>query len=236
MIILDNVSYTASKRAGGFEVLSAVSMSLPADSRVVLVGSSEVEKREVMQLFAGVVSPQRGLISRKVKVAFPTGLLTAFDQQLSFRHNLEYIARLYDVRPAHIIRFYEGTLQMGEWMDPPMAKLPKDVRMLLSSIVPLSLPFDFYVVHSIIKSSSERLNEVANAIFETRVRTNGMILGTRDWRFAARYCQAALLIKDKKLIMPDDIKKAFWLAKLGRSRVEEPEPDEDPNAAEQPPE
>lgn len=217
MIVFDRVSYVSKVAGVKRTVLSQVSIGIPSDRRIALLGPSEEDKRIVVNLLAGVMQPTAGRIMRKARMSFPTGNAGAFAPDLSVRRNVDYVARLYGANVPEVVGFVERILNLGAAFDEPYARLPPDIKRIFGQIVACSIPFDVYVMNQMPKSVPKEISGIANALFEERARTSGIILAERNTKIASQYCEMALVVQGNQMVLFDDMDRAAAALKQAKA-------------------
>ena len=214
MIILHEVTKLVASRT----VLSSVSIKIPSDRRIALVGSSDRDKEILIDILAGVAMPSSGRVERRAEVSFPVGSLPGFSKEFSVRLNVAHVARLYGANVRQTVEIVETALNIGAAFDKPYQQLSRDLRKPLGQIVAFALPFDVYALtddrfqppSSKPQRHRRDTDHAAScfALFQARSRTSGMIIPTNDSGFIQEYCDAALLLERGKLRLFDDPNEA----------------------------
>ncbi len=219
MIILDNVTMTVPRLVGSSKmttqtVLSEASVVIPTDRRIALLGPSNENKKNFINLLGGLGLPRSGHIFRKANVSFPVGHLGGFVSELPVRINIEHIARLYNLDVHTIVEFVRNTAQIGRAFDEPFAALPAASRKQIGYIIAFAIPFDTYVLINQIPPGRKARDSVPFQLFEERAKTAGMIIPTQSPNFALRNCEMALVLRFGKLRLFDDVKQALLACQL----------------------
>lgn len=214
MIIFDRLT----KTVGSKKVLSSVSIQIPTDRRIALVGGEEADKQIVLEILAGTAMPTVGRINRAAHVSFPVGRLPGFSSDLTVRLNVAHVARLYGANIRQTVRIVEKALRIGPVFDKPYAEVPKNMRRPLAQIVAFTLPFDAYILLDDKfrpppkeRPEGEQIDHptVCFEMFRRRLRTSGMIIPTQNVNFAQEYCELGLVLRDGRLELFEDIGEAF---------------------------
>jgi capsular polysaccharide transport system ATP-binding protein len=208
MIVFERVTQFSGNPANPRIVLSDASFAIPADRRIALLGISEEDKKVVIDLLAGILTPHVGHITRHAKVSFPAGDTRAFAGELSVRSNVMHVARLYGVDAQEVADFVKNVVNMGASFDAPFAALPVTVRRQISQVLAYCLPFDVYILYEPIRAGSLGLAEVIKALFETRVRSCGIIVPMRDLQAARQFCDMGLLLHGRQAFLFDELDRA----------------------------
>jgi capsular polysaccharide transport system ATP-binding protein len=212
MIILEQLTKVAGARR---TILSSVNLEIPSDRRIALVGRVEEDKRELINLLAGLSLPTSGRIERLAEVSFPVGELPGVSREHSIRVNVAHVARLYGADVMETIRLVEQIMRLGEDFDKPYDSLPRPLRKPLAAAVAFAVPFDVYLLsdgilqRTIEGRASQRQDAITLALFEARAKTSGMIIATNNVRYAREICEMALLLDNGRLELFADVARAF---------------------------
>jgi len=228
MIILDQLSKVVRSDNKTRNVLSSQTIEIPSNRRIALLGSSEDDKRILIELLAGLIMPDAGRIVRKAQLSFPVGQLPGFSKELSIRVNVAHVARLYGANVGQTVKMVERIFTVGKALDRPYGDLPRKMRRPLSQIVAFSLPFDAYLLTDDKlrpepgKSKSERgeddFSASCSALFQARMQTSGMIIPTDDSGFAREHCEIGLVLDNGRLKLVDDFSEVSEVPRLKRQR------------------
>jgi capsular polysaccharide transport system ATP-binding protein len=221
MIVFDEVtatiglhSHKLSAYAPKRHVLSSVSLTIPSDRRIALIGEPG-DKRILINLISGLTQPVAGRITRAVKVSFPVGYLGSFDLDLPVRHNVAHVARLYDTNADMMVTFIERAGRFGPSFEKPYRQLSQQMKARLGYIVAYCIPFDVYVMNDGGVRAAANPRDVLHALFQERCRTSGMIVSTRNPKFAQEFCEMAMLINNGELQLYDNVEKALTASRRG---------------------
>jgi capsular polysaccharide transport system ATP-binding protein len=215
MIVLDNVSLNVRDGWKARPVILNVTLAIPANRRIALLGGLPEQRNAVLNLISGTLLPTKGRIVRKSRTSFPTTLTRAFDATISLRSNLHFVASVYDVNSDELIEFVTSVLDFGSDFDKPYQNLPQDIRRQLVQIVALCLPFDIYIINGIFSGGPKPLRDAALALFDIRSQNSGIILNSRNMRLATKHCEMALVIEGNSLILCNSTADAATYIDIG---------------------
>jgi capsular polysaccharide transport system ATP-binding protein len=218
----------AGKKVGDYfkrrEVLAPVTLHIPADRKIALLGDPEGDKRILVDMLAGSILPSSGHIARTTTTSFAIGKIPSLMPQLSVRVNCAHVARLHGADVRATLDFLERFLRLGDAFDRPYQELPAQARKPFAVILALSLPFDTYVfsddnMRRMSRSNRRQDGFAAGAaeLFEARMQTAGMIVPTRDIGFARENFELALVLHRGRLLLSADFDA---IAELQRRRPE----------------
>ena len=206
MIRLQGISHLS---ASGEALFKDVTLYLPSDRRMAVLGGPQSGKSTLIQLLAGVVTPSSGRIDRYARLSFPAGYLRGFRQPQSVRQNVTFAARIYNADPEEVCNFVREVTGLGDLMSSRLRDLPPQTRIRLSYALAYALPFDTYLFDNGISSGSEpEFRARCEAMYRARSETSGTIVATHRSRLAAQHCDCAVIIREGGLFYYDDIQDA----------------------------
>jgi capsular polysaccharide transport system ATP-binding protein len=214
MIILDQLSKTVGPFFKRRSVLAAVTLQIPTDQRIALVSQPEEDKKRLIELLAGTAKPTSGTITRLAEVSFPVGHQLGFAKEHTVRLNVAHIARLYGADVAATVDVVEQVLDMGKAFDKSYEHMSRKLRQPLAQAVALALPFDLYLLTDdrLGRSGAGRGGRSAAStqlLFEARAKTSGMIIPTRNVKYAREICHMALVLRNGALELFKNVDEAF---------------------------
>jgi len=208
MILLEQITKAVPTPSGGFtNVLSDVTLKIPSNCRIALVGPSPKDQRVLIDLIAGVRRPSAGRIVRKANLSFPIGPLPAFDLKSTLRHNVAHVARIYGADVTETLKSMGSFRPFRVCFDQSFEKIPYKIRSLFTHALAASIGFDTYlfVDDSITRrdfdGGGRKLAEGIHSLFEARWQRSGFIMPTRDVQFAREQCDLALELRDGRLLL-----------------------------------
>jgi capsular polysaccharide transport system ATP-binding protein len=172
-------------------------MAIPTHRRIGLLGPSKEDKRQFIDILAGVRMADAGAVIRQARVSFPVGTLPGFERTLSIRQNVEHFASLYGADVRETVELVRHLLNIGPRFETRGAatKLSKEETARLWALLPLSLPFDAYLF----TADNIQPGHECWELFDARKRTAGMIIPVQNEAFAKDHCDASLVLYRGKL-------------------------------------
>ena len=205
----DVTHYVRAGPAKKIRALSAVTLSIPSNRRIALLGDSDQNNRAVIDLVTGAISPTKGSVRRRCRVSYVAGDIRAFAPELSVRGNIAYVARLYGADARTLVKFIRDDCKMKRLMDEPFGALPPGIKRQISQITAFCLPFDVYVLASALGAGSNHLRSMLDLMFEARSRDYGVITTSRNPRFIQSYCDTGLLLHNGQLTLYPQVDDAL---------------------------
>lgn len=215
MIILDRVTKTRRVNGRPRDVLSLANVHIPSNRRIALFAPSTEDSNLVINLLAGIESPTSGSVRRTASVSFPVGHTGSVRDDLTVRHNIAHVARLYGADPSAVVHFMQNIANLGDILDLRFRDLSNPLKRRFAHILAFSIPFDVYLLKAEPTRIAAKDRDIACALFEARTRTSGAIVAVRNVTFAKKYCDMALSLIGGKLLLLDDVEQAMSACRTG---------------------
>ena len=132
MIKLDNLTkfYPLSNGDKHF-VFREFTFIFPDDCSIGLIGRNGAGKSTLMRLLSGADIPNAGKVITDKKISWPVGLAGGFQQSLSARDNVKFVARVYGYKGEALeekVRYIEEFAEIGKYFDEPMNTYSSGMR------------------------------------------------------------------------------------------------------------
>jgi ABC-type polysaccharide/polyol phosphate transport system ATPase subunit len=212
MIRLANVSHSLrEKGVAPLPVLRNVSVALPANRRLVVLGEDIKAVSEVLLMLAGMRRPDRGWISFGDLRCSPVINAGSFAGrtlvgQLSATDNIRLAARTHGLDEAALIAVVESGCQLGSRLSAPVNSFDRVVRRKLEATLIAAIPFDCYYI--------DRLHEFEGHIIWQFVhvaaqRGAGIVFSSRMPNQTLKFAQLAATVENGSLDLWHDVKEAL---------------------------
>lgn len=209
MIRLENVTYSYVHNK---PVIKDLTIDLPSDRRLALLGPADSGKTTLLRLFSGVIDPVHGRIERRTHLSYPAGYSRAFRFSLALRQNLVFAARVYNADPDEVVDFVASLLDLSDELDRPMRDLPIPTRLAVSFALTYALPFDTYLFDNTIGPGDPSTRHLWRQLYDARTAKAGAILATRQARTVANLCDCGLVLRNNApAVFCDNITDAIAL-------------------------
>jgi len=209
VIKLDRVTKVVGRGKTAKAVFRDMSITLPTDRRLAILGLPGSGKTTLISLLAGIEKPGGGTVSRYSRLSYPVGYARTLRMALSMRLNAKFTARIYGCDPNEVSNFLEKALGLEAIFDIPMKRLPARDKFAFAYALTYTLPFDSYLIDGNLGGPPGPHRTKILALCEARSDTSGMIFATSHVHTARKLCDMAAIIVDKRLVLYEDIEEAF---------------------------
>lgn len=208
MIELDGVSKSFRTDTGYRVVLDDVSITLPTDRHIGVLGRNGAGKSTLLRMISGAEEPDAGRISKHARVSWPLGFTGGFHPSLTGRENLRFICRAYDADIDEVTAFVEDFAELGEYFDMAIQTLSSGMRARLAFGLSLAMRFDFYLIDELVSVGDFWFRAKAAQEFD-RIRSEaGLLLVSHSPATIKKFCDTGLVLRHGKLVIFDDLDAA----------------------------
>lgn len=213
MIHIDNVtkSYLTSK--GRKFVFRNLSLSLPSNKNIALIGRNGAGKSTLMRLLGGQDVPDSGKIVTTNSISWPVGLSGGFQGSMTGRQNVKFVARVQGAQSESlrkVVKFVEEFAEIGEYFDLPVNTYSSGMRGRVAFGLSLAFNFDYYLVDEAISVGDAHFREKAQHLFSERTGKSKLILVTHGMGQVRKMCDYVVLLRSGGVVEQyDDVEKGI---------------------------
>lgn len=192
-------------------VLKGINFTIPDGLSVGLVGKNGAGKSTLLRLIGGMDSPERGEIIRDCSVSWPIGLRGGFQNGLTGRQNVKFVARIHggDAHIPEIVKAVEEFAELGKAFDKPVRTYSSGMRSRLAFGLSLSIDFDVYISDEATAVGDRAFKRKAKKAFKERVNRSSLIMVSHSEQILVDLCQAGIWLNEGEAIWFDDINDAL---------------------------
>lgn len=205
MIRVENITKAYRVHQGRRLVLDNVSINLPGNQNIGLLGVNGAGKSTFLRLIAGTEMPDHGKIKREGAVSWPIGFTGSFNSSTSGRANVKFIARIYGRDVDEAIAFVEDFSELGPYFDQPVKSYSSGMRARLAFGVSMAIDFNTYLVDEVTAVGDARFSEKCAAEFRKRRQHANIIMVSHSLGTIRDYCECAALIAFGKIFFFPDV-------------------------------
>ena len=212
MIIVDDVHKRYQTDHGpGKWILTGVSLTIPAQTNVGLIGRNGAGKSTLLRLIGGVDHPTHGRVERRCRVSWPMGLGSGLQGGLTGRQNAKFVCRLYgrEEDMADRIAFIQDFAELGEFFDEPVKTYSSGMRSRLQFGLSLAFDFDVYISDEVTAAGDTAFRRKASAEFKKLLKKSGLIMVAHQESVLKEFCQAGIWLSGGKAHWFDNIDDAL---------------------------
>lgn len=192
-------------------VLEGVSFSIPAKSRVALIGANGAGKSTLLRLIGGIDQPDRGNIARHCRVSWPLGLAGGFQGSLSGSQNTKFVCRIHGAGASiaakqAFVREYSG---LDGAFDAPVKTYSSGMRSRLAFALSLAFDFDMYLVDELTAVGDTAFRRKSQKAFEDLAGRAGLVMVSHSESTLRNFCDAAVWLHRGRAHWFDSVDEAL---------------------------
>ncbi len=190
-------------------ILDGLSLKLPPDKNVAILGQNGAGKSTVMRLIAGAELPDRGRIKRNAKVSWPLGFSGGFNGQMTGMENIRFVARMYGEDTEEIIDFVQDFSELGASLKLPVSTYSSGMKARLAFGVSMAIDFTYYLIDEITAVGDTRFRRKCDEVFENKLVHSRVIMISHSIGTIRKFCDAGCVLDNGRLTLYDDVEDAI---------------------------
>lgn len=209
MIRFENVTKSYRLRGGARRrVLDDLSITLP-HRNIAVLGRNGAGKSTLLQLISGSIDPDRGRITRDVRISWPIGFRGSFHGMLTGVENIRFVARLYGADPDPVIAYVSDFAELGPFLHEPVRTYSSGMSARLAFGLSMALRFDTYLVDELLSVGDASFQKKSKATFAELLQKSRMIMVSHSMGALRDYCDCGLVVHDGKALFHEDLNEAI---------------------------
>ena len=208
-IALRNIVKEYHTAIGGRRILNDISFDIAAGEKIAVLGKNGAGKSTLVKIIGGVEAPTSGSVERSLFMSWPIALSGGFEATMSGLDNVRFIARLYDIPIQDAVEFIDDFAELGSKLYLPVNTYSSGMRARLAFALTLVIDFECYLIDEVIAVGDARFQRKCyEALFVKRSHC-AMILISHDLETVRKYCNKALVLKNGRGKVLDDLQTAI---------------------------
>jgi capsular polysaccharide transport system ATP-binding protein len=194
--------------SGPRRVLDGINFRVGPGDRMAVLGRNGAGKSTLIKMLAGLLRPTSGYIHRGLYMSWPLALGGGFEGEMTGYDNMRFISRIYRTPFKPMLEFVADFTELGRYLYEPMRFYSDGMRARLALGISLAIDFECLLIDEIILVGDRRFQEKCQReIFDHRQHC-GMILAVHALDVVEAYCSHALVLKDGRGHVFEDVKLA----------------------------
>ncbi|MGU3495269.1 ABC transporter ATP-binding protein [Xanthobacteraceae bacterium A53D] len=194
---------------GTRRVLDGISFDIAKGEKIAILGRNGAGKSTLMKIIGGVEKPTRGHMSFGMSMSWPIAFAGGFDQTMSGIDNIRFIARLYGVDAADAVARVDDFAELGRLLNLPVRTYSSGMRSRLMFGLSLAVEFDCFLIDEMISVGDQRFQRKCHEELFVRRAGCSMILVSHDMSIIRNYCKKALVLKNGRGRVLEDLELAL---------------------------
>src|SRR5690606_32412331 len=212
MFTLDNITKSYLTASGRKYIFRNLSMVVPPDKNIALIGKNGAGKSTLMRLLSGVDTPDSGVIRTNKSISWPVGQAGGFQGSLSARDNVKFVCRVYGFVGEEMrekVRYVEEFAEIGSWFEEPVRTYSSGMRSRVAFGLSMAFDFDYYLIDEVMAAGDSSFRKKCEEVFNERLGNSKIFLTTHNMKEVERLCDIVLLVDNGQIIVYEDIAKGI---------------------------
>lgn len=212
MIELRNVTKSYRTMQGRKFVFRDLSLVIPPDRNIALIGRNGAGKSTLMNLLGGLDVPDSGRIVTDKSISWPIGLTGGFQGTMTARENVKFVARVHGAEGAEmrrVVRYVQEFAEIGEYFDQPVKSFSSGMRARVAFGLSLAFDFDYLLVDEAMSVGDAHFRDKAAKTFQEKAGKSNIILVTHGMGQVRKMCDIVLLVGDGHVRIFEDVEEGI---------------------------
>ena len=205
MIDVQNISKSYRTNDGWNLVLDNVSMTIPTDKSIGILGLNGSGKSTLLRLIGGVEEPDSGTIYKDVKLSWPIGFSGGFAPLMTGREATKFIARIYGENIRKMEIYVKQFSELGDYYDMPIESYSSGMRARLAFATSMAIDFDCYLVDEITAVGDARFKSKYQQEFKRRSNRSTVVMVSHQVKTIEEFCEITAILHDGKITIYNSV-------------------------------
>jgi capsular polysaccharide transport system ATP-binding protein len=176
-------------------VLDDLTLTLPAGTRLGVLGRNGAGKSTLLSMIGGTSRPSAGEILRHTPISWPLGFGGTFHPDLTGAQNVRFVARIYGADTDTLVAYVEDFAELGDFMDMPVRSYSSGMRARLAFGMSMGIAFDWYLVDEITAVGDASFKRKSLAVFRSKLKDVGLLMVSHSINTIRTYCTSGLVLE-----------------------------------------
>lgn len=208
-ISLSNIVKEYHTQLGTRRVLDSISFDVRTGEKIAVLGRNGAGKSTLVKIIGGVERPTSGRVHRGLTMSWPLAFGGGFEPSMSGMDNIRFIARIYDAPLQKTIEYCDDFAELGKLLYLPVKTYSSGMRARLAFALTLAIDFECMLIDEVISVGDQRFHARCHDELFVKRKDSAMILVSHDVHIVKEFCNKALLLKDGRGRVFDDVELAL---------------------------
>ena len=190
-------------------VVDHLTLTLPAGTKIGLLGRNGAGKSTMIGMIAGTVKPDTGRIRRQGSISWPLGFAGSFAMDLTGAQNIRFVGRIYGIDTDALIDYVQAFAELGDFLDMPVRSYSSGMRARLAFGLSMGISFDWYLVDEITAVGDTAFKRKSLTAFRERLQSAGLLMVSHSTGTIRDYCTCGLVLEGGKVRFYADVEEAI---------------------------
>lgn len=212
MIRLHKVSKFFKTKTGKKYILKDVSMELPSNKNIAILGRNGTGKSTIMRMLGQIEFPNKGDITSDKSFSWPLGLGGGFVGNMTGRANVKFVCRLYGKSAKEIdevINYVKEFSELDDYFDMPIKTYSSGMRSRLSFGLSLSFDFDYLLIDETLSVGDANFRKKSKAALLKKIESCNVLLVSHDMGTLKDICDCGIVVNNGEIQYFEDVNAAI---------------------------
>lgn len=212
MIRLEQVCKSYITLRGRKPVLRNLTLEIPSNVNVGLIGRNGAGKSTLMRLLSAVDLPDSGKITTEGSLSWPVGLSGGMQTTLSGRENVKFVCRIHGLRGPQMrekLTYVQEFAQLGDYFEQSVSTYSSGMRARLAFGTSMAFDFDYYLIDEILAVGDATFKSKSRRIFAERLQRSKVILVSHNMGLIRKMCDVVVLLEAGQATLYSDIERGI---------------------------
>lgn len=190
-------------------VLNKVSLTLPPDKSVALIGRNGAGKSSLLKIISGLSKPNEGFVRTSCRISWPIGFAGSFHNDLSGAQNARFVARVYGVPSDRVVEYVSEFSELGEELYNPVRTYSSGMRARLAFAVSMAVDFDYYLIDEVTSVGDAAFRKKCADTLLQKIGKCGALVVSHNPGMLKKLCTSAVVIENSKAYYFDKVQPAI---------------------------
>ena len=208
MFELKNVTKSYLTPKGRRYVFRNLSLSIPPEKNIGLIGRNGAGKSTLMRLLGGADIPDSGAIITDQSISWPVGLSGGFQGSMTGRDNIKFVWRVYGAEGEAMrekVRYVQAFAEIGDWIDEPIKTYSSGMRSRLAFGLSMAFNFDYYLIDEVMSVGDAQFKRKCSEVFREKLQHSKVVLVSHSMPEIKKLCDIILLVRDGGIQIYEDV-------------------------------
>lgn len=208
MFELRNVTKSYLTPKGRRYVFRDLSLSIPPERNIGLIGRNGAGKSTLMRLLGGADIPDSGIVATDRSISWPVGLAGGFQGSMTGRDNVKFVCRVYGAEGEAMrekMRYVQDFAEIGTWIDEPIKTYSSGMRSRLAFGLSMAFDFDYYLIDEVMSVGDAQFKRKCAEVFEQKLQQSKVVLVSHSMNEIKKLCDIVLLVRDGGIQIYEDV-------------------------------
>lgn len=212
MIEIENLNKWFPTKSGRSYVFKDVSVMLPMDKSVGVLGRNGAGKSTLIRMIGGADFQNSGKITSELNISWPLGLQGGVQGVMSGRENTRFVARIHGYKNTEEIEERVSRFaDIGQYFNEPMKTYSNGMRarVVLGITTAFDLQFDVLLIDELTAVGDAKFKKKAAELLKEKITSTKIIMVNHSVDQLKRFCEAGLVIHNKQVTYFDELDHAI---------------------------